>query len=76
MDWRNFYKIINNNMDKIIFPKEWIKKKGRKNAYGDYSCGEYNWNRRTDRGGTVQVYDKRFIEGYRMAISDIKKLNK
>lgn len=59
---------------KIKYPKEWVKKKGRKNTYGNYAWGEYNYNRRTEER-FEQTSNGDYICGYRQAIKDVKKLN-
>lgn len=51
---------------KIIYPKEWKK---TKNKWGEY------WKREND-SLSVSVYNYNYIDGYRQAIKDIKKLNK
>ena len=58
----------------IIYPKEWQKKKNRQNAYGRCVGGEYIYSRNITNG-FEQISNKDYVEGYRKAIKDVKKLN-
>jgi hypothetical protein len=60
---------------KIKYPAKWVRTKGRKNAYGNYAWGEYNYNRYFN-GLRQQIESEQYIIGYRQAEKDIKLLNK